>query len=167
VTGREGIAVPAAADAAGDAITEAIAAHLGRAGALMPMLHAVQDRLGFIPADAVPRLAAALNLSRAEVYGVVTFYHDFRNAPPGRHVLKVCRAEACQAMGSDELVAHLTGRLGADVGETSTDGAVTLEAVYCLGNCALSPAVMLDGRLHGRVTARRADDLLAQCGAPR
>jgi formate dehydrogenase subunit gamma len=150
-----------------EAVAAAIAQHADSAGALLPMLHAIQDRLGFIPSEAVPRLADALNLSRAEVYGVITFYHDFRSAPPGRHVLKVCRAEACQAMGATALVDHITARLGTKLGETSADGAVTVEAVYCLGNCALSPAVMLDGALLGRVDAKRADELLERCGAGR
>jgi formate dehydrogenase subunit gamma len=115
----------------------------------------------------VQRLAHALNLSQAEVHGVISFYHDFRSAPPGRHVLKVCRAEACQALGANGLVDHIVARLGAKLGETSADGAVTVEAVYCLGNCALSPAVLLDGKLVGRVDAKRADELLDRCGAGR
>jgi formate dehydrogenase subunit gamma len=143
-----------------DVVDEAIAARRQQPGALLPILHAIQDRLGFIPPDAVPRIADGLNLSRADVHGVVSFYHDFRSAPPGQHVLKLCRAEACQAMGYDKLAARLRERYGVAYGETTADGALTLEAVYCLGNCALSPAVQLDGRLHGRVTPERLDALV-------
>src|SRR5262245_19866670 len=120
------------------AIDSAIAAHKDELGALLPVLHAIQDQLGFIPADAVPKVADALNLSRADVHGVITFYHDFRHDPPGRHVLKLCRAEACQSMGAEALVAHARKRLGVDFRQTTRDGAITLEPVYCLGNCALS-----------------------------
>ena len=114
-------------------------------GAMLPILHALQEEFGYVDDAAVPLIAEALNLSRAEVVGVVYFYHDFRHAPPGRHVLQVCRAEACQAMGCEALVEHMQTRLGVAMGETTADGAITLETVYCLGNCALSPAVMLDG----------------------
>jgi formate dehydrogenase subunit gamma len=142
------------------AVDEAIA-RLGQLpGALLPILHAIQDRLGFVPADSIATIAHALNISRAEVHGVITFYHDFRTSKPGRHVLKVCRAEACQSMGAEALAAHFRKQRGVDFGETTADGAVTLEAVYCLGNCACSPAVMLDGRLHGRVTPARLDHLV-------
>ncbi len=133
---------------------------LGEPGALMPVLHRVQERLGFVPADYVPIIASALNLSRAEVEGVLTFYHDFRSAPAGRHTLKICQAEACQSMGAAALTRHAVGRLEAGLKETSPDGRFTLEPVYCLGNCACSPAVMLDGALHGRVTPQRLDDLV-------
>lgn len=133
-------------------------------GATLPILHALQDTFGYIDERAIPLVADALNLSRAEVVGVVHFYHDFRHAPPGRHMLRVCRAEACQSMGSEALVDHLRAQLGIDCGQTTADGAITLEAVYCLGNCALSPAVMLDGRLAGRVDAERADQLLSGAG---
>ncbi len=135
-------------------------AHL--AGAMLPMLHALIDEFGYVDERAVPLLAHAVNVSRAEVVGVINFYHDFRQSPPGRHVLLVCRAEACQSMGCESLVQHLELRLSTPVGGTSPDGAVTLEAVYCLGNCALSPAVLFDGRLHGRVSAQRVDQLLAE-----
>lgn len=141
-----------------DAIDRAIARCAGMIGALLPMLHAIQDELGYVPDAAIPRLADALNLSRAEVAGTVSFYHDFRTTPPGRHVLKVCRAEACQAMGGNALAAHVKARLGCDFKQTSA-GSVTLEEVFCLGNCACAPAVMIDGRLHGRVTTTRFDDL--------
>ena len=135
------------------AVERAIAAHVGRPGALLPILHAIQDAIGFVPPDAVPRIASALNLSRADVHGVVTFYHDFRDVPPGRHVVKLCRAEACQAVGSETLVGEVCERFGTPMGTTRADGAVTVEAVYCLGNCALGPSAMVDGELRGRVTA--------------
>lgn len=139
-------------------VDAAIARCRGLIGALLPALHAIQDELGYIPEVAIARLADALNLSRAEVDGTLSFYHDFRTTPPGRHVLRVCRAEACQAMGADALAAHVKAKLGCDFKETSA-GSVTLEAVYCLGNCACAPAVMIDGTLHGRVTAARFDEL--------
>ena len=133
----------------------------GVPGGLMPMLQAIQDELGYIDKGLIPLIAEAVNLSRAEVVGVIKFYHDFREEPPGRHRLQVCRAESCQAMGCDALIEHIRDRLHCDFGETTPDGAVTLDTVYCLGNCALSPAVMLDGRLDGRVSRERADSLLA------
>ena len=147
-------------------IDQAIAEHRTLPGALLPVLHAIQDALGFIPPDAVPQIARALNLSQADVHGVISFYHDFRSVPPGRHVLKLCRAEACQAMGSEALAAHLTRRLGVAWKQTSPDGALTIEPVYCLGNCALSPAAMLDGKLRGRVAAAALDDIIAACRRP-
>jgi formate dehydrogenase subunit gamma len=134
----------------------------GVPGSLLPILHDVQAAFGYVPAGAVGPIAKALNQSRAEVHGVISFYHDFRQSPPGQHVLKVCQAESCQACGSRELTAHLEQRLGCKLGETSPDGLVTLEPVYCLGNCACSPALMLDGRLHGRVTTDKADQLLGK-----
>ncbi len=144
-----------------DAVDRAIAGSLHLDGAVLPMLHAIQDELGYVPGFATDRIAEALNLSRAEIYGVVTFYHDFRSTPPGRHVVKVCRAEACQAMGADALVDHMKQRLGCDFHETSPSsaGSVTLEPVYCLGNCAVGPSLSIDGKLHGRVTKERFDDL--------
>jgi formate dehydrogenase subunit gamma len=144
-------------------IDDAIAGNRALPGALLPVLHAIQDALGFIPPDAVPRVAHALNLSQAEVHGVITFYHDFRSSPPGRHVLKLCRAEACQAMGSEALAARLTRRLGIEWKQTSRDGALTIEPVYCLGNCALSPALLLDGKLRGRITADVLDGIVEAC----
>jgi len=143
------------------AVDAAISSHASLRGACLPILHAIQEQLGFVPSEALPRIAAALNLSRADVHGVLTYYHDFRTSPPGRHVLKVCRAEACQAMGCERLVAHVAERHGAPMGATSVDGELTVEPVYCLGNCALSPSVLLDGRVHGRVTPERLDVLLA------
>jgi formate dehydrogenase subunit gamma len=130
-------------------------------GALMPILCRIQDQLGWVPREAVPLLAGILNLSRAEVHGVLSFYHDFRHAPPGRTIIRLCRAESCQAMGAAKLASHIKNRLGIDFGETSPDGAFTLEAVYCLGNCACSPAATIDGELKGRLTPARFDTLLA------
>jgi formate dehydrogenase subunit gamma len=132
-----------------------------RPGPLIEILHAIQGELGFIPDGAVPLLAEELNLSRAEVHGVITFYHFFRRHPPGRHTIQVCRAESCQAMGGQALEAHAKQRLGVDFHETTPDGEVTLDPVFCLGNCSCSPAVMIDGELHGRVTPERFDMLLA------
>ena len=144
------------------AVLEACARLKELPGALLPILHAVQDALKFVPKDAVPLIARELNLSVAEVHGVVTFYHYFLQERPGRHVMHLCRAEACQALGSVALEAHAKASLGIDFHGTTSDGAVTLEPVYCLGNCALGPSVMLDQELHGRVTAERFDALLAQ-----
>lgn len=145
--------------------TAAVAGSLARLrdlpGALLPVLHDVQEQLGFVPPAAVPTIAEALNLSVAEVHGVLSFYHDFRQAPPARTVLKVCRAEACQAVGSGELERHLRAGYGAGPGERSADGRLMVEPVYCLGNCALGPSVQLDGALHGRVDGARLDELLA------
>lgn len=130
-------------------------------GALLPMLHAVQSSLGWVPPEAVPVMAQALNLSRAEVHGVLTFYHHFRTRPPGRHVVQVCRAESCQAMGGERLEAHVRASLGVDWHETTAEGAVTLLPVYCLGNCACSPAVRVDDDIRGRMTPARFDALVA------
>ncbi|WP_326538888.1 formate dehydrogenase subunit gamma [Pseudorhodoferax sp.] len=135
-------------------------AHRQLPGALLPLLHAVQDALGHVPDSAVPAIAEGLNLSRAEVHGVITYYHHFRRVPAGRHVLQVCRAEACQAMGADALWSHACSRLGTPEGGTSADGAVTLEPVYCLGLCALSPAVALDEQPRARMSAPKLDALL-------
>jgi formate dehydrogenase subunit gamma len=145
------------------AIVEAIASRLkDRAGALMLILHEVQDRFGYVAREGVPIIAHALNLSRAEVHGVVTFYHDFRHQPPGRDVIRLCRAESCQAMGAVALADYVRGRLGVQFGETTRDGAFTLEAVYCLGNCGCSPAMVLNDELYGRVSPGRFDELLAE-----
>ncbi|WP_413206252.1 formate dehydrogenase subunit gamma [Rhodospirillum sp. A1_3_36] len=130
-------------------------------GALLPMLHGLQEEFGCIDDPAIPLLADALNLSQAEVHGVVSFYEDFRTTRPGHHVLKVCRAEACQSMGAEALLAHAKAHLSVDRGETSADGVFTLETVFCLGNCALSPAVLIDEDLYGRVSPDRLDSLLA------
>lgn len=145
-----------------DEAKEIISQHRELPGAMLPVLHALQDAFGYVDGAAIPVIAEALNVSRAEVHGVISFYHDYRPAPAGRHVLKVCRAEACQSMGCNALVDHLEESLGVALGGTTKDGSVTLEAVYCLGNCALSPAIMLDGKLHGRVTPARAERLLSE-----
>jgi formate dehydrogenase subunit gamma len=129
-------------------------------GALLPILHALQDEFGYVDKAAIPLVASALNLSHAEVHGVVTFYHDFRHQAAGRHVLKLCRAEACQSMGCEKMIRHVENRLGVELGATTEDRSFTVEAVYCLGNCALSPAVMLDGKLYGRVSSDVADFLI-------
>lgn len=155
---------PASATASADAVRHALERHAQEPGALLPVLHAVQDALGHVPADAVPAIAEALNLSRAEVHGVITYYHFFRNAPPGRHVLQVCRAEACQSCGAEELLAHAERTLGCARHETRADGALTLEPVYCLGLCASSPAIQIDDRLHARVTPQRLDALVGALG---
>ena len=130
-------------------------------GGLLPLLHAIQAAIGYVPAESVAEIAGALNLSRAEVHGVISFYHDFRSAPAGRHVLQICRAEACQAMGSRALEAHAKNTLGIDYGDTTADGAISLQPVYCLGNCACSPSVRIDDDVHARVDAERLDALLA------
>ncbi|WP_428698222.1 formate dehydrogenase subunit gamma [Stappia sp.] len=134
-------------------------------GPLLPILHAVQHEFGFVPAGALPVIAEGLNLSRAEVHGVMSFYHDFRETPAGRHVVKVCRAEACQSMGGDALAERMRERLGVDWHGTTADGNVTLEPVFCLGLCACAPAAMVDGRLVGRVDEARVEALLAEVGA--
>ncbi|TAH47332.1 MAG: formate dehydrogenase subunit gamma [Betaproteobacteria bacterium] len=131
-------------------------------GATLPILHAIQDAYGYVPDEALPMIAAALNLSRAEVQGVVSFYHHFRRTPPGRHVVQVCRAESCLAMGAEALEAHVKAKLGVDFHETTADGAVTLEPVYCLGNCACSPAMRVDDDILGRMNGRRFDAVLHQ-----
>lgn len=143
------------------AIDEIVATVGDKPDALLPVLHAVQDRLGYVPPDAVPTIARALNLSRAEVHGVIGFYHDFRSAPPGRNIIRVCRAESCQAMGAVELAAHIQKRLGIEFGQTSADGGYTLEPVYCLGNCACSPAIVVGIDIHGRVTPERFDEIIS------
>ncbi len=131
-------------------------------GALMRILRRVQDQLGWVPPAALPEIARALNLSRAEVHGVASFYHDFRHTPPGRNVIRLCRAEACQALGAEALADHVRARLGVAFGDTSSDRAFTLEPVYCLGNCACSPAGVINGQLFGRLTPASFDDALAR-----
>jgi|SRR5262245_23530244 len=136
-----------------------------RPDALIEILHRLQEAVGCVPEAAIPALADALNLSRAEVYGIVSFYHDFRCKPAGRHILKMCRAEACQAMGCESLIARAEDRLGVACDNTSADNRVTLEAVYCLGLCATAPSAMLDGTLVGRLTVPKLDALLKGAGA--
>ncbi len=131
-------------------------------GGLMPLLHAVQERVGYVPSEAVPIIARTMNLSRAEVHGVISFYHDFKSAPQGRNVIRVCRAESCQAMGAVELASHIQRRLGIGFGQTSKDGAFTLEPVFCLGNCACSPAIVVGEDIYGRVSKERFDEIIAR-----
>ena len=131
-------------------------------GPLLPILHAIQDRFGYLPPVCVPAIAEGLNLSRAEVQGVISFYPLFRSEPPGRRIIAICRAEACQAMGGAALEAHAKSVLGIGFGETSADGEVTLEPVYCLGNCACPPSMTVDGMLHGRVDAQRFEELIGR-----
>jgi formate dehydrogenase subunit gamma len=142
-------------------LDEIIGGLRGLEGPLLPILHAVQAEWGHVPQEALPVIASALNISRAEVHGVMTFYHDFREEPAGAHVLRICRAEACQAMGGAALAEAAKARLGVDWHGTTADGAVTLDPVYCLGLCALSPAVMVDERLYGRVTPQRLHQIVA------
>jgi formate dehydrogenase subunit gamma len=127
-----------------------VASHQGQRGSLLPILHAIQAELGYVPEEAIPMLADELNLSRADVHGVVTFYHDFRREPAGHTTVRICRAEACQALGANSLVGRAS-ETGLSLGETTADGSLTVEQVFCLGNCALGPAVEVNGRLHGRV----------------
>jgi formate dehydrogenase subunit gamma len=141
---------------------EIIAEHASIEGATLVMLHALQETFGYVPEEAIPMVASALSLSRAEVHGVFTFYHDFRKKPAGRHVLKLCRAEACQAAGGDRLAARAEARLGIALGDTTADERVTLEPIYCLGLCATAPSAMLDGRLVGRLDDARLDELVAE-----
>ena len=143
-------------------IEEHIAAHQHVPGALLPLLHAIQDDIGYIPEDVYPQISKALALSVAEVHGVVTFYHHFRTHPCGRHVLQICRAESCQAMGGEALESHAKSCLSVDYHQTTTDHAITLEPVYCLGNCALSPAVMMDNEVYGRVDQQKIEALINQ-----
>ena len=141
---------------------EIIAEHSHLEGATLVIMHALQEAFGYVPEPAVPMIASALNLSRAEVHGVFTFYHDFRREPAGRHVLKLCRAEACQAAGGDALAARAETRLGITIGNTTADERVTLEPIYCLGLCAIAPSAMLDGRVVGRLDEARIDALIAE-----
>ena len=131
-------------------------------GALLPILHAIQDALGYVPAESVPAIAKALNLSRAEVHGVISFYHYFRDTPPGKHTIHLCRAESCQAMGGKQLETHVKARLGIDFHETTADGKFSLEPVYCLGNCACSPAMQIDEEIFGRVSANLFDAVVKE-----
>ena len=143
-------------------ISTHIAAHKAMPGALLPLLHAIQDNIGWIPEDAYLPISKALALSVAEVHGVVTFYHHFHTHPVGKHILQVCRAESCQAMGSEQLEKDIKTALGIDYHETTKDGALTLLPVYCLGNCACSPAVMLDDEVYGRMSADKVAELVAE-----
>lgn len=144
------------------AVQDSLAHHRDQPGALLPVLHDIQDALGFIPDEAVESIAKGLNLSRAEVHGVITYYHHFRRQPPGRHVVQVCGAEACQAMGAQALLEHAQSSLGCKTHGTTPDGAVSLEPVYCLGLCACSPAIMINEVVHARVTPQKFDELMAK-----
>jgi formate dehydrogenase subunit gamma len=141
------------------------AQHRERPGPLLEILHAVQAAFGYVPAGAVPVVAEELNLSRAEVHGVVTFYHFFRHSPPGARTVSLCQAESCQSMGAEALAEHARQRLGIDFHQTTADGRFSLEPIYCLGNCACSPAAMINGRLYGRVTPEAFDALIAEGSA--
>ena len=148
-----------------EAAIEAILQRRAQApGALLPILHDIQDTLGHVPSNAVPAIADALNLSRAEIHGVITYYHHFRSEPAARHVVQICRAEACQSMGADALVEHAQRRLGCGLHGHTSDGTFMLEPAFCLGLCASSPAMMIDDELHARVTPRMFDALLAEAG---
>lgn len=148
-----------------DDIQSLIEQHLHLEGPLLPILHSIQETFGHVPQAAIPLVADALNISKAEVHGVMSFYHDLRDAPVGRHVVRICRAEACQAAGADAVSAAALDRLGLDWHGTTPNGSVTVEPVYCLGLCACAPAAMIDDRLHGRVDAARMQDLLKEVGA--
>jgi formate dehydrogenase subunit gamma len=141
---------------------EIITEHTRLEGATLVILHALQEAFGYVPEPAIPMVASALNLSRAEVHGVFTFYHDFRKQPAGRHVLKLCRAEACQAAGGDAIAARAEAKLGVKIGSTTADDRVTLEPIYCLGLCSTAPSAMLDGRIVGRLDEKRIDTLIAE-----
>lgn len=141
-------------------VSDVIAACKSMPGAMLPMLHGIQDALGYIPPDAVPMIADALNVSRAEVHGVITYYHHFRQAPAGNCVVQLCRAEACQARGSEALAAHAKAALACDFHETTADGSVTLEPVYCLGHCAVGPNIAIGDTLHARITPEKFDALI-------
>ncbi|MGB5164120.1 MAG: NAD(P)H-dependent oxidoreductase subunit E [Woeseiaceae bacterium] len=148
-----------------DVVSQIVTQHDGRAELLVQILHGVMEAIGWIPDDAIRQLASELNVSRADVHGVVSYYDDFRTAAPGKRVIKVCQAEACQAMGARELGAHIERSLGVAMHESTT--AVTLQPVYCLGNCACSPAVMIDNKTYGRVTSQRFDELLESLAGER
>jgi formate dehydrogenase subunit gamma len=143
-----------------------LTAHATQAGGLLPALHAIQDELGFIPEGSVADIGKIFNLSRAEVHGVITFYHHFRSTPPTKHVVQICRAEACQSMGADGLLAHVENALGCKLHGHSADGEFSLEPVYCLGQCATSPSIMIDDAVHARVTPARFDKLVAKAKEP-
>lgn len=139
--------------------------HLSLEGPLLPILHSMQEEFGHVPQTAVPLIADALNISKAEVHGVISFYHDFRDVPAGRHVVKICRAEACKSVGADGLSAAVLARLGVEWHGTTKNGAVTIEPVYCLGLCACGPAAMVDGKVIGRVDAAKMTKILEEAGA--
>ena len=143
-------------------VQEIITALKDKPGALLPILHAVQDKLGYVPSESVPAIAKALNLSRAEVHGVISFYHYFRDTAPGKQTIHLCRAESCQAMGGKKLETHVKSTLGIDYHETTADGKFSLEPVYCLGNCACSPAMQIGHEIYGRVSADNFESIITQ-----
>jgi formate dehydrogenase subunit gamma len=149
-----------------DRVREILAAHRTERGPLLPVLHDIQAAFGFVDARCVPIVADALNVSRAEVHGVITFYRDFRTTRSGAVAVRICRAEACQSVGADELIADAEERFGVPVGATTPDGRLTLDEVFCLGDCALGPAVMIDREVHGRVDGERLAALVAEATAP-
>ena len=142
-----------------------IAQHCNMPGALLPILHAIQDTIGYVPQESYLLISKALALSVAEVHGVVTFYHHFRSHPAGKHILQICRAESCQAMGSEQLETHIKSSLGIDYHQTTPDGAITLEPIYCLGNCACSPNVMMDDEVYGRMDGQKVAELISEARA--
>jgi formate dehydrogenase subunit gamma len=146
-------------------VRDIVATHRGQRGALLPILHSIQEALGCVPPEVIPVLADELNLSRADVHGVVSFYHDFRATPAGRTTVRICRGEACQAVGAERLVDHLRDRCGMSLGDTSIDGSVNVEQVFCLGNCALGPAAQVNGRLRGRLDEARLSAILEEAVA--
>ena len=148
-----------------EVMAEILSRHAQQEGPLLPILHSVQAEFGFIPGDVVQIIADHLNITRAEVHGVITFYHDFRDAPAGKHIVKICRAEACQAVGGNAISERAFEKLGVSWHGTTANGAVTLEPVYCLGLCACAPAAMVDNKVVGRVDAAKLDKLLAEAGA--
>jgi formate dehydrogenase subunit gamma len=145
-----------------DPVAVVLESHRNTPGALLPILHEIQDALGYIPREAAVRVAEALNLSRAEVHGVITYYHDFRSEPPARHVVQVCRAEACQSVGADSLIGQVRERLGCANQDRSADGRFSVEPVYCLGLCASGPSLMIDKRLHARMTQEKFERLASR-----
>lgn len=147
---------------AAKATSEAIDKNQHLEGSLLPILHQIQHSLGYVPKESVPAIAKALNLSRAEVHGVISYYHTFTDKPRGKTVIEVCRAESCQAVGGRAIEAALKESLGVDYDETTKDGKFTLEAVYCLGNCACSPALRIGDDIYGRVTPKKVDRLISK-----
>lgn len=143
-----------------DRVEEILAQHKAMEGALLPILHAVQAEFGFVPQEALPIIAKDLNISRAEVHGVMSFYHDFREKPAGQHIVKLCRAEACQAVGADRVAAHAIKSLGTDWHGTTADGKITLEPIFCLGLCACGPAAIVDGKLVGRLDEAKLTQII-------
>lgn len=156
--------MPETTESPAELVRAIVAAHRGERGALLPILHDIQNRFGYIDPDLVPALAHELNMSRADVHGVITFYTDFRSEPGGAATVRICRAEACQSVGAEKLVSDAEQVFGVKTGQTTPDGSVTLQQVFCLGNCALGPAAQVNGRMYGRVDRGRLIELLANEG---